>query len=218
MRRGALLIAQMSRLLLVVVMLGSVHTARACVCGGGKATAANGIANASLIFEGRVIATRVTLAEAHGWLFPAVEYDFQIRRTWSGLSSSTVTLVSGRDDCETLFSADEIYLVYASQQLRDARPFSSKCGPTKKAADAGDDFRALGQPLTSFETANEIPRRHASLLRAYTIGVISAYGNLLRRPTDEASWRGVGGPCPLAARISRTPRWAGGGRSPSPTA
>src|SRR3989337_85449 len=129
----------MNRLLLLVIILSIMPTANACVCAGGKSTASEGLARASLIFEGRVIATRVTLASEHGWFFPAVEYDFVVRRAWRGISSSEVTLVGGRNDCETLFVDDVMYLVYAGQPAREDRPSSSKCGPTKAISNGIDD-------------------------------------------------------------------------------
>jgi hypothetical protein len=77
---------------------------------------------------------------------------------------------------------------------------SSKCEPTKHVTDASLDFAILGRPNVTFSVENPpaVPKS-SSRLRAYGVGGLAAYGNILRHPTERAAWSYVTGPSVVLA-------------------
>lgn len=174
------------------IFLGIVE-AHACLCGEGKSSVAAGAAQAPIIFEGRVVATRVRLGGEHGKIFPIAVYDFAVLRRWKGASTSSITLVGGYDNCDTLFVGDATYLVYAGPRSRTSGQLSSsKCSPTKDASSAAADFALLGMPNVSYSTDVGSPRRRPNIIQAYAVGGVAAFANLLKQPAESESWRQIG--------------------------
>ena len=165
----------------------------ACQC-GRKFTPAEGLANATAVFEGRVIDTRIVLAHERGWLGPVPEYEFLVSRMWKGSPSPTVTLRADYSNCARLFTADAFYLVYAwpHEDIR-TRLSSTKCDPTTPISDAEADLAALGPAMTTYRQNPSSPQRSpASRVRAYALGGVAAYANLVRHPTEEYAWNSIG--------------------------
>lgn len=180
--------------IIVAAFLG-IGEAYGCLCGEGKRSAAAGAAQAPVIFEGKVVATRVWLGSEHGKMFPIAVYDFAVLRTWKGAAARSITLVGGYDNCDTLFASDTTYLVYAGpHSQKSGQLLSSKCSPTKDASDAAADFAFLGRPNASFSVDIVSPRRRLNVIQAYAVGGVAAFANLLKRPTESASWRTIGMP------------------------
>ncbi|HEY4642323.1 MAG TPA: hypothetical protein VII75_13335 [Thermoanaerobaculia bacterium] len=184
----------MKRFWLSVVLLFIIaQPSRACEC-GGRPTAASALRDATAVFEGRVVGIRMTIASEHGWLFPVPLYDFEVTRSWKGLRSRTVTLVSIYSNCATVFARGKTYLVFAGPHPNVVDSLSSsKCAPTVLSNYASADIVAIGAPTRTFAVASgHLESAMAIRFRAYLVGGTAAYGNLVRHATDADVWKNFG--------------------------
>jgi hypothetical protein len=125
----------------------SVRDAEACSCRPPPGPA-QALASADAVFEGR--AGDVAGGSQPGPKLPpaSMTIPFTVLRAWKGVSPSgavTVTTSGSSASCGYRFAAGETYLVYAYRDSSGGLG-TGLCSRTRKAADAGEDFAALGAP------------------------------------------------------------------------
>ncbi len=187
----------MRGILLASAVLLFATEAAGCQCGARPSLQES--LEATAIFEGTIVDKRVVFATYYDEIFPAVEYEFAVSRSWKGVSSRRVWLLGGYSNCATHFWGNERYLVFASPHWEKPGALSSSiCSRTRSIAAAGDDLRELGEPRMSFRDQINPPRSlpTSRMVRAYAITGITGLMSVRERPVAAVDYLGV---APLAS-------------------
>jgi hypothetical protein len=187
----------MPRILLASAALLFALEAAACQC--GERPSLQESLGATAIFEGTIVDKRVVFASQYGEVFPAVEYEFSVLRSWKGVSNERVWLLGGYSNCASHFYGNQRYLVFASPHWEEPGALSASiCSRTRPISAAADDIRDLGSPRISFRdhsgSRNGLPM--SRVIRAHAVAGIAGFKTLSRRPTGTFDYLGV---TPLAA-------------------
>jgi hypothetical protein len=123
----------------LAVLLASPSTSHACKC-APPPEVAEALAQSSAVFEGQVTQLNTTETE--------LEVSLRVTRAWKGVDTETVRVRTRKDSaaCGVEFSVDQVWLVYANQTTEDAAIALQvlRCGRSRLAAEASDDFGVLG--------------------------------------------------------------------------
>jgi len=135
-------------LLLIVVGLGALllgpASALACSCAPPPAPSL-ALEASDLVFEGTVVGIPPEPAENEPQGFGAVEYRFNVARSWKGDPGMEVRLKTGSSGamCGRQYNKGATYIVYAS--IRDNEVHDSLCSRTRTLEHATDDLSTLGE-------------------------------------------------------------------------
>jgi hypothetical protein len=126
-----------------VLLLGP-SIASACSCAPPPAPTL-ALEASAVVFEGTAVTVPEPPGEGVQQGFGAVEYRFNVARSWKGDPGMEVRLTTNRSGaaCGRQFTKGETYIVYASagdDGLRD-----SACSRTRAVSSAADDLEALGE-------------------------------------------------------------------------
>jgi MYXO-CTERM domain-containing protein len=133
-------------LTLVSVLFGLESTAFACKC--APHSVAQALAEASAVFEGRVVSIE-DFSEGTEPVVAKKRITLSIVRVWKDLEDvETVTVTTNAESaaCGFYFERDKSYLVYANRT--DAALTVHSCTRTRPMADAGEDLSELGGGVT----------------------------------------------------------------------
>jgi len=139
----------------LAVLLAAPSTSHACKC-APPAEVAEALAQSSAVFEGQVTQVNTTETE--------LEVSLKVTRAWKGVTTETVRVRTRKDSaaCGVEFAVDQVWLVYANQTTEDAAIALQvlRCGRSRLAGEAGDDFSVLGLgvvPVSPREPAPPTP-------------------------------------------------------------
>lgn len=138
--------------LLVAFALLSARPALACKC--AIATVEEGRADASALFEGRVISIEEKSQEG---AMPVNQVKLAVVRSWKGLDQEEQVVVITNTQsaaCGYTFAKDTSYLVYARES--DGHLDVSLCSRTRPIADAAEDLAKLGAGATPVRVTNAV--------------------------------------------------------------
>lgn len=159
---------------------------RACVCPGAPSLDAATLGSASAVFEGRVVAKRVSMEWQYEQFVPIVTSTFAVRRLWKGNHISHVELREGSGSCAGRFSGDASYRVVADgYDPVTGRLSASACSPTYlvRSSDTGLIAKVLGQPVAEFLSVPESTVGPAAKFwywtRAYFVSGLCVIANLV---------------------------------------
>jgi hypothetical protein len=128
-----------------VAMVLAVHFAApnpsfACKC-APPPDPAEALAQSTAVFEAQVTQVNTTADE--------LEVTMHVTRAWKGVDTETIRVRTRKDSaaCGVEFALNQIWLVYANQTTESASAIGLqvlRCGRSRLADEAGDDFAALG--------------------------------------------------------------------------
>ena len=123
---------------------------RAAACKCALLAPSEAAAQASAVFEGRVVEISDLPGEQ-----PRRSVTLRVLRTWKGMKSERATITTATESaaCGIEFARDKNYLVYASEQ--DGALSANSCSRTRLAGEADEDFKALGMGWTPVDPKAE---------------------------------------------------------------
>jgi MYXO-CTERM domain-containing protein len=112
----------------------------ACKCAPPPAPA-EALAQSSAVFEAQVTQVNATADE--------LEVTMHVTRAWKGVDTETIRVRTRKDSaaCGVEFALNQIWLVYANQTTEPGSAIGLqvlRCGRSRLAEEAADDFAALG--------------------------------------------------------------------------
>lgn len=124
----------------LVVLVGVPSTSFACKC-APPPEAAEALAQSTAVFEGQVTQLN-TIADE-------LEVSLRVTRAWKGVDTETIRVRTRKDTaaCGVEFAMGQVWLVYSNQTTDQDSAIALqvlRCGRSRLAAEAGDDFTVLG--------------------------------------------------------------------------
>jgi MYXO-CTERM domain-containing protein len=124
----------------LVVLLGAPSASFACKC-APPPEAAEALAQSTAVFEAQVTQLNTTSDE--------LEVSLRVTRAWKGVDTETIRVRTRKDTaaCGVEFAMGQVWLVYANQTTEQDSAIALqvlRCGRSRLAAEAGDDFTVLG--------------------------------------------------------------------------
>lgn len=131
--------------LVCVTLLSAVGASPALGCScGTRFSVAEALADANLVFEGRVINTWPMLVDVSGMNYLGQRYTFRVNSKWKGATGGTVTLVDALGNCSFPFHRGESYIVFAYAIESTPDWSTSICTRTIATVSAAGIARELG--------------------------------------------------------------------------
>jgi hypothetical protein len=124
----------------LVVLVGTPSTSFACKC-APPPDVAEALAQSTAVFEGQVTQLNTTADE--------LEVTLRVTRAWKSVDTETIRVRTRKDTaaCGVEFAMGKVWLVYANQTTDQDSAIALqvlRCGRSRLAAEAGDDFTVLG--------------------------------------------------------------------------
>ncbi len=149
----------MKKLALLIVMAGALLQPGpvAASCAGPPPSARQAWTDAAAVFSGKVVSIKSN--SLLGFPASSSSVQFQVNRSWKGVTSNSVVLTSYPTSVDYMFEEGQSYLVYAHCGDLEGKGNvlnANSCGRTALLADAGADLQALG-PGAAIPNAGEAP-------------------------------------------------------------
>jgi hypothetical protein len=124
----------------LLALAGVPSTSFACKC-APQPEAGEALGQSTAVFEGQVTQLNTTADE--------LEVSLRVTRAWKGVDTETIRLRTRKDTaaCGVEFAMGQVWLVYANQTTEQDSAIALqvlRCGRSRLAQEAGDDFAVLG--------------------------------------------------------------------------